>query len=165
MDYQELSNNLQRLRKARGLTQDKLAEQLGVSSQAVSKWENGISYPDISLLPQIADLFEVSMDDLFSHHTPETVTLVPEATRKSFEELFFRMRVKSVNGDKVNMNLPLALLKVIKAGGGDTLNIGGTNVLEGIDLDALIDLAERGVMGKLMEVDTAEGDHIEIFVE
>lgn len=165
MDYQELSNNIQRLRKAKGLTQDNLAEKLGVSSQAVSKWENGISFPDISLLPKLADLFEVSMDDLFSHYTPDIVTLVPEATRKSVDDLFFRVRVLSSDGDKVNINLPLALLKIIKTSDGTSLNIGGTNVLDGIDLNALIDLAERGVMGKLMEVDSADGDHVEIFVE
>lgn len=56
--------NIQTLRKERGMTQEALAAKLGVSAQAVSKWENG-SYPDGDLLPKIADLFGVSIDYLF----------------------------------------------------------------------------------------------------
>ncbi len=51
-------------RKRRGMTQAELAAALGVSSQAVSKWENGRSCPDIQLLPQIAALFDVSIEEL-----------------------------------------------------------------------------------------------------
>ena len=58
------STTLQTLRKNRGITQEQLATHLGVSPQAVSKWENG-SYPDGDLLPQIADYFEVSIDYLY----------------------------------------------------------------------------------------------------
>ena len=58
------STTLQTLRKKRGVTQEQLATHLGVSPQAVSKWENG-SYPDGDLLPQIADYFEVSIDYLY----------------------------------------------------------------------------------------------------
>lgn len=58
------STTLQNLRKNRGVTQEQLATHLGVSPQAVSKWENG-SYPDGDLLPQIADYFEVSIDYLY----------------------------------------------------------------------------------------------------
>lgn len=58
------SAQLQKLRKERGTTQEQLANHLGVSPQAVSKWENG-SYPDGDLLPKIADFFEVSIDYLY----------------------------------------------------------------------------------------------------
>lgn len=55
---------IKELRKKRGLTQKKLAEQLQVSFQTVSKWENGITLPDISYLPMLADIFGVSTDVL-----------------------------------------------------------------------------------------------------
>lgn len=58
------SAQLQKLRKERGATQEQLANHLGVSPQAVSKWENG-SYPDGDLLPRIADFFDVSIDYLY----------------------------------------------------------------------------------------------------
>lgn len=54
-----------RLRKEQEITQTALAEYLSVSPQAVSRWENGVSVPDICLLPQIAAFFNVSIDDLF----------------------------------------------------------------------------------------------------
>lgn len=58
------SNNLKQFRKQKQLSQEQLAEQLGITTQAVSKWECGLSYPDIDLLPQLADLFCVSIDTL-----------------------------------------------------------------------------------------------------
>lgn len=60
----ELGVNIRRCRIEKGLTQEKLAYELGVSAQAVSRWENNITYPDISMLPIIADYFEVSIDEL-----------------------------------------------------------------------------------------------------
>ncbi len=56
---------IRELRKKRGMTQEQLAEYLNVSSQAVSKWENETAYPDITLIPSIASVFEVSTDNLF----------------------------------------------------------------------------------------------------
>lgn len=61
-----LAANIQKYRKKNGLTQEELAEKLGVTFQAVSKWENAKSAPDILFLPQMADLFECHIDELFS---------------------------------------------------------------------------------------------------
>ncbi|MDQ0111864.1 LamG-like jellyroll fold domain-containing protein [Paenibacillus harenae] len=66
MDYSKnISERIGKLRKQSGLTQEQLALRLGVTYQAVSKWENGQSCPDISLLPRLSDVFRVSLDDLF----------------------------------------------------------------------------------------------------
>ena len=59
-------------RKKMGLTQDALAQQLGVTNQAVSKWESDQSCPDILLLPRIADIFEITIDELFGREAPKT---------------------------------------------------------------------------------------------
>ncbi len=58
------AENLRKLRRGRGFTQEGLSEKLGVSFQTVSRWETGIVYPDIELLPVIADLFEIRVDEL-----------------------------------------------------------------------------------------------------
>ena len=58
-------------RKRMGLTQDKLAEQLGVTAQAVSKWENDQSCPDITMLPKLADIFGITTDDLLGRTTQQ----------------------------------------------------------------------------------------------
>ena len=59
-----LGRRIARLRLAKAATQERLARELSVSPQAVSKWENDINYPDISLLPQLAQFFGVSIDEL-----------------------------------------------------------------------------------------------------
>ena len=59
-----IGENLKKLREEKKVTQDTLAEYLGVTYQAVSRWENGLAYPDIELLPEIARFFEVSMEEL-----------------------------------------------------------------------------------------------------
>ena len=61
----ELTNKLKSLRTVRGVTQEALAAAMGVSAQAVSKWERGATTPDISLLPELAVYFGVSLDELF----------------------------------------------------------------------------------------------------
>ena len=58
-------SNIVELRKKRGLSQEALAGMLGVTFQAVSKWENQLSCPDIALIPKIAEIFQVSIDFLF----------------------------------------------------------------------------------------------------
>lgn len=65
MDIIHFGQNIAACRKERAMTQEQLAQELGITGQAVSKWENGQSYPDIQFLPKLADLFEVSLDELF----------------------------------------------------------------------------------------------------
>ena len=74
-----LGNKIALCRKNAGITQDALAQQLGVTNQAVSKWESGLCCPDVILLPKIADIFAISLDELFSRESqpgkdPDTET-------------------------------------------------------------------------------------------
>lgn len=62
---QRLGKTITELRKSRGVTQETLAEAMGISAQSVSKWETGASMPDVSLLPMLSDYFDVSIDYLF----------------------------------------------------------------------------------------------------
>ncbi len=64
MDRMAIGNNVSKYRKQNGMTQSALAELLGVSDKSVSKWENGQAYPDITLLPRLAEIFGVSIDSL-----------------------------------------------------------------------------------------------------
>ena len=65
MSKLKIGNRIKEKRRERNLTQEELASMLGVTKAAVSKWENEESYPDITLLPQIAQVFHMTMDDLF----------------------------------------------------------------------------------------------------
>lgn len=59
-----IADNIRKLRRNKELTQEQLAEKLGVSFQTVSRWETGVVYPDIELLPVMAELFNVTVDEL-----------------------------------------------------------------------------------------------------
>ena len=78
---QTIGKRIMTLRKSRGMTQDQLAEKVGVSAQAVSKWENDISCPDISLLPKLAEIFQVTTDSLLG--VPEKAEIVPAPPKQS----------------------------------------------------------------------------------
>ena len=60
-----LGNKIRELRRASNLTQEQLAASLNISAQAISKWEMGASFPDMTMIPTIASFFKVSLDDLF----------------------------------------------------------------------------------------------------
>ena len=77
----DFGNFLYNLRKQRGWTQTELADKLGVTNQAVSKWENGDSFPDTGMLVPLAELFGVSVDELLKGKRKP----VPAAELKTFE--------------------------------------------------------------------------------
>jgi len=62
--HETIGKRISYLRKEKGITQEELAVKLDVTPQAVSKWENDISYPDIMLLPKIAEILGVTVDEL-----------------------------------------------------------------------------------------------------
>ena len=68
----QFCNIITALRKARGWTQTQLADQIGIAPQSVSKWECGVGFPDVTLFPVIADLFDVSVGVLFGEGTTST---------------------------------------------------------------------------------------------
>lgn len=86
--HQILSENILKLRKKNGLTQEKLASLLGVSFQAVSRWENSTAYPDIELIPKIASIFQVSIDSLLGYQT-EKINTTHYEEKYSEENLYW----------------------------------------------------------------------------
>ena len=80
-----IGNKIRELRKQRGITQEQLAESIGISFQAVSKWENNIALPDITLVPVLASYFGVSMDELFDFNLKEIEHAVKIITEKAYQ--------------------------------------------------------------------------------
>ena len=88
--FETLGRRIARLRLAKTATQERLAKELNVSPQAVSKWENDINYPDISLLPDLARFLGVSVDELLSGASAsaqETEAAQESAAEKSTAEV------------------------------------------------------------------------------
>ena len=84
---ESIGNRISKYRKEKGMTQEELAAKLGVSSQAVSKWENDASCPDISLLPRLCRILGISTDELLTGERNE-VKMVPAEQRKSPASIF-----------------------------------------------------------------------------
>ena len=80
-----IGNKIKELRKQRGITQEQLASSIGVSFQAVSKWENNITLPDITLAPALAAYFGVSMDELFGFDLKEIESAVESIVNEAYK--------------------------------------------------------------------------------
>ena len=155
------------LRREKNLKQDDLAQMLEVSPQAVSKWENDQTCPDISLLPKLAKILGVSVDELLSgkQELQPVVTLVPEDQRKDIKDMMLRIVVDSADGDKVRVNLPMALVQLAMEMGMEMPQVSGNDALKNIDWAQVMELVRHGAMGNLIEVESADGDIVRIFVE
>lgn len=160
-----LGSRIAEYRKTKGITQDQLAEYMGVSSQAVSKWENDLSCPDIALLPRLADYFGITVDKLLRGDSSHVVQVVSEEERKDLNKMLLRISVNSHRGDIVKVNLPLSLVKAGLEIGVQIPQISGNDALKDIDFGAILLAAESGVIGKLVEVKSADGDVVEIVIE
>ena len=154
------------LRREKNLKQDDLAQMLEVSPQAVSKWENDQTCPDISLLPKLAKILGVSVDELLSgkQELQPVVTLVPEDQRKDIKDMTLRIVVDSADGDKVRVNLPMALVLLAMEMGMEMPQVSGNDALKDIDWAQVMELVRHGAMGNLVEVESADGDIVRIFV-
>lgn len=124
-----LGVKIRELRRRDGRTQENLAEALGVTAQAVSRWESGGSYPDMEMIPSIANYFHVSIDELFGYHDEreEKIKTILENATKILSKQGFTMYQGSLSDDVeecVNMlraaseefpNEPKILMKLAQA--------------------------------------------------
>lgn len=161
-----LGKRIAALRKQKELRQDDIAQLLDVSPQAVSKWENDQTCPDIGLLPKLAQILGVTTDELLSSkHALQEVRVLPPEERKDIKDMLLRIIVDSSDGDKVRINLPMALVQVALDMGTEMPQISGKEALKNIDLNQIMELVRQGAIGNLVEVESADGDTVRIFVE
>ena len=166
-DKEKLMNSLgQRIayyRKKNDLTQEQLAEKCSVTAQAVSKWENDLTAPDITLIPALAEMFGITCDELLGVQRAEVSLVDPELV--DINKALFRLRVLCAQGDKVNINLPLGLAEVFLKSGMVKIDGMANDKQQSIDFAQIISLVKMGAKGKLLEVQSANGDVVEGWVE
>ena len=161
-----IGKRIAHLRKEKGLTQEELAQHMGISPQAVSKWENDQTCPDISALPKLARLFDVTVDELLSGKQElAPVRVLPPEERKDPRDMLLRITVDSAAGDRIRVNLPIALVEASMEIGMGMPMLNDMEPLKGIDMKKLMELVHQGFVGNLVELDSADGDRIRIFVE
>lgn len=111
-------DNLVQMRKVLQLTQEDIAEKLGVTRQSVAKWESGESIPDLDKCKQLADIFGVSLDDLANYEPEDNLGLgVPPKGK----HLFGLVTV----GDKGQIVIPAKARKIFEISTGDQLVVLG----------------------------------------
>ena len=120
----DLGNNIRQLRRRDKKTQEALAEALGVTSQAVSRWESGGSYPDMNLIPSIANFFGVSIDELFGY-TNERTKRIDELVSKIFD------MIRQNNGVDINISECIAVARnaLVEFPGNEKLMLALASVL------------------------------------
>ena len=153
-----------RLRKEKGFTQEDIAFKVNISAQAVSKWENDISLPDISILGDLSDLLDVTIDELLGKVNKKDVTIIPEHERKDINKMFLRIIVKAEE-NKVKINIPIALLKICIESGMAIPQITGNEALANLDWKQIYELVESGVIGELISIEGEDGEQVSIVVE
>ena len=158
-----LGEKISSLRKAQGLTQEQLAEKCSVSAQAVSKWENDLTAPDIALLPRLSELFGVTIDELLGVQRAEVVA-VDKAT-VDISKLLLKIRIIDGDGDKLNFNFPMSVAEQLIKNGKLSIGEGFENLLVGIDFSQILPLVKEGAIGRLVDIEGNDGDKIEILVE
>ena len=160
-----IGKKLYGLRKQSGFTQDYVAEQLGVSAQAVSKWENDIACPDIMTLPNIAELYGITIDELFKNEEVKSNVKFEKEEKVNENELIFRVYVDTVQGDDIKVNLPYLLVKELINVGKDISSIFTGVDLSGVNFESIFRMVEMGVIGEIVTVKTQNGDNIRVVVE
>lgn len=161
-----LGKRIATLRKEKNLKQEDLAQMLNISPQAISKWENDLTSPDISILPELSKILNISIDELLiGKKQTEEIRVIPEEQRKSLKDVKLKIQIFSQEKSKVTINIPMELLEVAIEMGLDIENISNNSKLKGIDLNKIVELVKQGVMGNLMEIETPEQNIIKIFVE
>lgn len=154
----------QRYRKELGIKQEEIASKVNISPQAVSKWENDLSSPDISILPELADILHITLDELLGREVIKT-EIVPLENRKDIQSMLLKI-IAEDDEEKVKVNMPMALILAFLDGGTITMpSVNGKDVLSNIDFKNVVQLIEQGVVGTLLEVESSDGVHVRIVLE
>ena len=157
-----IGQNIANYRKKRGITQEKLADICSVTPQAVSKWENDLSCPDISVLRLLAGTLGITVDELLNEEDAPLVELAPSEEKKGKI-----LCIRVLDGeDKVNVNLPIPLIEMLLKNGLGENTVLGKKGINLIDFEQVMQLVSSGVIGKIVEVEADDGKtFVEVWVE
>ncbi len=139
-------------RKKAGMTQEQLAEKMGVTSQAVSKWENGLTCPDLDSVAELAGFLGVAVEQLFHGDAAVPTVQVVETPQVGKRVLCIRTQDKTGLGGNVTVRFPVELiLKAFEMG-----NMEGLVGEEAQFVEQAIEMIKQGTVGSVMDVDTEQ---------
>ena len=107
----------------------------------------------------------VTVDELLSGNSEKETRILPAEQRKNIDDMMLKIIINSSDGDKVRINLPIPLVKLGLEMGMKMPQVSGNQSLQNVDFAQLMALVESGVIGRLLELESAEGDSVVIVVE
>lgn len=141
-----IGQNIAFYRKKAGMTQEELSEKIGVTAQAVSKWENDLSYPDLEVVRQLAGIFGITVDQLLNGE--DAVPAVQVVETEHPEKRIVQICVESGGMSKVHVRIPVGLVeKLYKEGKLKELMGEDGDFPEGV-----IDLIQMGAVGPIVDI-------------
>ena len=176
-----LGSRIAKRRRALNLTQEELSQLLGVTAQAVSKWENDASCPDIMLLPKISQVLDVSIDELMGVKTGQQDT-EPEKEEKAEAEnvtefysgrseyrskadigkLKLRIHIVDNKNKPVRIALPMPFVMRMANMGVKISGVLGTSAISDSQLEQILELVRNGVAGEIFDFTSDDGTKIKI---
>ncbi len=161
-DEKTLGERLSAARKGKGLTQDEFARMLDVTPQAVSKWENDQSCPDILLLPKISSILGIGIEELLTGEAKESLPKKEKPTVTDSSRLKLKIRITPVNKKPTNITVPVALVKRVAKIGNGISGILGNSSLTNSQMEEILSLAEEGGTGEILNIEADDGTVISI---
>lgn len=139
-------------RKKAGMTQEQLSEKMGVTAQAVSKWENGLTCPDLDSVARLSEILGVSVEQLIHGDSALPSVKVVETPQVGRRVLCIHVQVKGPATTNVTVRFPVELvLKAYEMGSLESL-VGD----EAPFVEQAIEMIRQGTVGSLVDVETEE---------
>lgn len=150
MNQTTIGQNIAFWRRKAGLTQEQLSEKLGVTAQAVSKWENDLSQPDLNFVRQMATMFGITLEELLNGESAVPVVRVADAEQR--EKRIVQIQVKTPE-TSVALRIPATLFRsMYESGQLQGLVENEEEAVAG--LCAVMEMIEQGTVGRLVDVET-----------
>ena len=159
-----LGKRIAALRREKGMKQDELAEKMQVSPQAVSKWENDQTCPDISVLPTLAKLFGISVDELLTGKKEAETRVVSLDDDAEHKNKVIHLEITE-GGDKIRLNFPIEFVRGLVQMGMSLPGIVENDNFRNVDLEQIITLVDKGLVGTILEIEGEDKERIRIYVD
>lgn len=152
-----IGQNISIFRKKAGMTQEELSEKMNVTSQAVSKWENDLSYPDLECMNRLSRILGTTVDTLINGESAIPEVKLADRTNIEKRILVLSTKVKKPSEVTANLRLPMEFICRLKADGKLADVVGEENVKW---VEEGLELAKAGVVGTVLSAHTDDVDAV-----